>query len=80
MNDEDILISHHNKPPIRAKRMDHRRFPELKKRLRETAPQLPVLPPVVAGLPEYADHDETQLSPVALDDPDALVEPERMRN
>jgi hypothetical protein len=76
MDDEDILISHHNKPPIRAKRVDHRRFPDLKKRLRISPPNLPVLPLVDVGLSDYALQEEEQLAPVALDDPDALDKPD----
>ena len=46
LQDEDIVGFHRLLPPFRAKRMDWRRFPLLRKRQALPAPSLPVLPPL----------------------------------
>jgi type IV secretion system protein VirD4 len=51
LQDEDIVGFHRLLPPFRAKRMDWRRFPLLRKRQALPAPSLPVLPPLT-NMPE----------------------------
>jgi type IV secretory pathway TraG/TraD family ATPase VirD4 len=46
MGNDEVLIFHSNLTPIRTKRMDFRRFPELVERMRIPAPPLRALPPL----------------------------------
>jgi len=47
MADTDVLLFHRALLPIRAKRMDWRRFPLLRQRRAIPPPRLPVLPPIM---------------------------------
>ena len=75
MEDEDIIITHRNLPPIRAKRMDWRDFPELAAR-RSLEPILvkpiPDLPPISVFLDEDDDQctfmeEEPAFTPVSYE-------------
>jgi type IV secretion system protein VirD4 len=44
MEDDEVIIYYANKAPIRAKRMDIRRFPKLQARMSEIPPEIPTLP------------------------------------
>src|SRR3954469_17696156 len=46
LDDDEVIIYYANKAPIRAKRMDIRRFPKLEARLSKIAPAVPPLPPL----------------------------------
>src|SRR3712207_378568 len=46
MEDDEVIIYFSNKAPIRAKRMDIRRFPKLEARMSRVAPAVPELPPL----------------------------------
>ena len=46
MEDDEVIIYFANKAPIRAKRMDIRRFPKLEARMSKVAPAVPELPPL----------------------------------
>ncbi len=50
MEDDEVIIYYANKAPIRAKRMDIRRFPKLEARLSEAVPEIPKLPPFEDGV------------------------------
>jgi len=48
--DEEIIVLHRNRKPIRAKRMDWRDYPELARLTTEAPGPLPVLPDPEQGL------------------------------
>jgi type IV secretory pathway TraG/TraD family ATPase VirD4 len=59
--DEEIIVLHRNRKPIRAKRIDWRNFPELVRLTSEPPSRLPVLPEpeAIADLPgDYPRSDE----------------------
>jgi type IV secretory pathway TraG/TraD family ATPase VirD4 len=44
MDDEDVIVFHHNLPPFRAKRMDWMEHPILRERQAKAPPKLSPLP------------------------------------
>ena len=59
--DEEIIVLHRNRKPIRAKRMDWRDFPQLARLTTEQPSVLPILqePEAIADLPaDYPRSDE----------------------
>jgi type IV secretory pathway TraG/TraD family ATPase VirD4 len=53
LDDDEIIVLHRNRKPIRAKRMDWRNFPELARLTAEVPGPLPILqePEAIADLP-----------------------------
>jgi type IV secretory pathway TraG/TraD family ATPase VirD4 len=70
LKDEDILIFHRSLPPIRAKRMDWRRYPLLVQRQALPPPQLSALPKLDLQLPLLGQ--AVTAFPDGFIDPDAL--------
>jgi type IV secretory pathway TraG/TraD family ATPase VirD4 len=61
LDDDEIIVLHRNRKPIRAKRMDWRNFPELARLTTEPPGALPILPDpeAIADLPaDYPRSDE----------------------
>jgi hypothetical protein len=67
LRDEDIIGFHRLLPPFRAKRMDWRNYPLLRKRCTLPAPPVPNLP-ALSELPLKTTSDQTH----ELIDPDSL--------
>ncbi len=62
LGDEDITGFHRHLPPLRLKRMDWRRFPNLTQRQRIPAPMLSALPQLEDSLHENAWQSTEQLA------------------
>ena len=69
LDDDEVIIYHANKAPIRARRMDIRRFSKLEARMSKVAPAIAKLPPL----------HEDALAPLqqATGDESGFVNPER---
>ena len=57
LDDTDCIILHRNLKPIRAKRMDPRNYPTLRRLMAIPAPVLPVLPDVPEITPVQAEEE-----------------------
>jgi type IV secretion system protein VirD4 len=55
LEDEEVILFHRNLAPIKARRMDWRRFSLLEQRARIPAPQLPALPALEANLSQVLE-------------------------
>jgi hypothetical protein len=62
-----LFVYHRGLPFIRAERIDHRLFPELKKRLSTPPPPVRALPPVETELPGAAWPEAEQQASEYLD-------------
>jgi type IV secretory pathway TraG/TraD family ATPase VirD4 len=72
--DEDIIAFHRNLPPIRARRMDVRGYPLLRKRQALTPPPVSALPPSphLAPIPDLPEPTTEETKPFKRYDPDEL--------
>jgi hypothetical protein len=62
LRDEDVIVYHRQLPPIRATRMDWRRFPVLRERQAIPPPELSALPELADRLPTPTPHSNGQLT------------------